>query len=180
MKNRTLKRIPYFVIFLLLLSLACRFGGPSSGQPSSSSSPQITEQPISETSPTTPSSGAISDLENVRQAVVQIEAVGTFVDPEFGETLQGGAGSGFIIDPSGIAVTNNHVVSGGTVFRVYVGGDTSKTYNARVLGYSECSDLAVIDIEGDGFPYLKWYEVPLRSEWISTLPAFRSVIRISP
>ncbi|MFN3308192.1 MAG: S1C family serine protease [Anaerolineales bacterium] len=157
MKNRTM-RILYVVALLLLLSLACRLGGSSSSQPSSSSSPQITEQPISATSPTAPSDGAISDLENVRQAVVQIEAVGTFVDPEFGETLQGGAGSGFIIDPAGIAVTNNHVVSGGTVFRVYVGGDTSKTYNARVLGYSECSDLAVIDIEGDGFPYLKWYE----------------------
>ncbi len=161
MKNRTM-RILYVVALLLLLSLACRLGGSSSSQPSSSSSPQITEQPISETSPNAPSGGAISDLENVRQAVVQIEAVGTFVDPEFGETLQGGAGSGFIIDPAGIAVTNNHVVSGGTVFRVYVGGDTSKTYNARVLGYSECSDLAVIDIEGDGFPYLKWYEGPIK------------------
>jgi serine protease Do len=27
-----------------------------------------------------------------------------------------------------------------------------------VLGVSECSDLAVIDIEGDGYPYLEWFE----------------------
>ncbi|MCS6908920.1 MAG: S1C family serine protease, partial [Anaerolineales bacterium] len=52
--------------------------------------------------------------------------------------------------------------SGATVFRIYVGGDTSKTYNARVLGYSECSDLAVIDIEGEGFPYLRWHEGPVK------------------
>jgi serine protease Do len=26
------------------------------------------------------------------------------------------------------------------------------------LGVSECSDLALIDIEGDGFPYLDWHE----------------------
>jgi serine protease Do len=35
-------------------------------------------------------------------------------------------------------------------------------YNAKVLGVSECSDLAVIDIEGDGFPYLSWYPDPAK------------------
>lgn len=162
MKNTAWKRISFIVASLLLMSLACQFGGSSSDQPSESSVLLVTEQPASQSQPVSPGSGAIRSLEDVRKAVVQIEAVGVFVDPEFGETLQGGAGSGFIIDPAGIAVTNNHVVSGGTVFRVYVGGDTSKTYNAQVLGYSECSDLAVIDIEGDGFPYLKWYEGPIK------------------
>jgi len=69
-----------------------------------------------------------------------------------------GRGSGFIIDPSGIAVTNNHVVTGAGLLKVWVGGDTTKEYNARVLGVSECSDLAVIDIDGEDFPYLPWYE----------------------
>jgi serine protease Do len=55
-------------------------------------------------------------------------------------------------------VTNNHVVTGAALLKVWVGGDTNKVYNARVLGVSECSDLAIIDIEGDGFPYLPWYE----------------------
>ena len=36
----------------------------------------------------------------------------------------------------------------------------NKVYNARILGVSECSDLALIDIEGDGFPYLSWYDGP--------------------
>ena len=40
--------------------------------------------------------------------------------------------------------------------RVWVGGDQTKTYNAKVVGVSECSDLAIIDIEGDDFPYLDW------------------------
>ncbi len=26
------------------------------------------------------------------------------------------------------------------------------------MGVSECSDLAVIDIEGDGYPYLEWFD----------------------
>ncbi|WP_343390223.1 serine protease [Candidatus Amarobacter glycogenicus] len=67
-----------------------------------------------------------------------------------------GRGSGFIIDPSGIAVTNNHVVTGAALLKVWVGGE-SQPRNARILGVSGGADLAVIDIEGDGFPYLDWY-----------------------
>lgn len=101
--------------------------------------------------------GPVSNLQDVQGAVIQIVAQGTFVDPEYGEYVGAGSGSGFIIDPSGIAVTNNHVVTGAATLTVYIGGDTSTAYNAKILGVSECSDLAVIDIEGDGFPYLEWY-----------------------
>jgi serine protease Do len=80
------------------------------------------------------------------------------VDPEVGLVVNGaGRGSGFIIDPSGIAVTNNHVVTGSALLKVWVGGEKSKVYSAKVLGASECSDLAVIQIEGSGFPYLQWH-----------------------
>ena len=101
-------------------------------------------------------------LEAAQAAVVQIEAVGTFVDPAEG-LLQNaaGSGSGFIIDPAGIAVTNNHVVTGAAFVKVYV-GDEERPRSARVLGVSECSDLAVIDIEGNGFPYLEWYDGRIR------------------
>jgi len=100
----------------------------------------------------------VNSLDGVESAVVRIEAEGTFVDPEVGWLVNvGRTGSGFIIDPSGIAVTNNHVVTGAALLRVYVGGD-NKARNAKVLGVSECSDLAVIDIDGDDFPYLDWYE----------------------
>lgn len=88
--------------------------------------------------------------------MVQIVAEGSFVDPEVGLQLNAaGSGSGFIIDESGIAVTNNHVVTGAALLRVFVGGEE---HNAKILGVSECSDLAVIDIDGDDFPYLEWYE----------------------
>lgn len=85
-------------------------------------------------------------------------AEGTFQDPEVGTVYNAaGSGSGFIIDPSGIAVTNNHVVTGAALLEVYVGRE-DEPRNARVLGVSECSDLAVIDIDGDGYPFLEWYD----------------------
>ncbi|MEK7683067.1 MAG: S1C family serine protease, partial [Chloroflexota bacterium] len=66
----------------------------------------------------------------------------------------------FIIDPSGIAVTNNHVVTGSALLKVWVGGE-DEPRNARILAVSECADLAVIDIDGDGYPYLRWFEDPV-------------------
>ncbi len=102
-------------------------------------------------------SKAVDNLEDASKAVVQIEAVGTFRDPEEGMQMNSaGAGSGFIIDPSGIAVTNNHVATGAAFLKVFVAGE-KEPRNARVLGVSECSDLAVIDIEDDNLPYLAWH-----------------------
>ena len=150
MKSRLL--VPFFVLagLILLVGLACGTVTTPTAQPPP---PQI--QPT-QPPPVQPVSGAVSSLDDVRSATIQIEAQGSFIDPEFGPVAFAGAGSGFIIDPAGIAVTNNHVVTGAALLKVWVGGDTGRTYNAKVLGVSECSDLAVIDIEGDGFPYLQW------------------------
>ena len=100
----------------------------------------------------------VTSLADVRRSVVQIEAQGSFVDPQFGLQLnQAGRGSGFVIADSGLAVTNNHVVTGAALLRVYVEGE-SRPRSARVLGVSECYDLAVIQIDGQPLPPLVWYD----------------------
>jgi len=104
---------------------------------------------------------AAASFQEAVNATVQIVAQGSFMDPEFGmQYNSAGAGSGFIIDPSGIAVTNNHVVTGAAFLQVYVQG-RDEPLNAKVLGVSECSDLAVIDIEGDGFAFVDWNTAPV-------------------
>ncbi len=163
---------PFFLLIalVLMLGLACQSSAevtqpPSQGQenplPVKTKAPAQT-QPESKTEAPAPASGAVNQLRDVQGAVVQIESEGAFSDPQLGLDVQGsGRGSGFIIDPSGIAVTNNHVVTGGSLLKVWVGGDQGKTYNAKVLGVSECSDLAVIKIDGEDFPYLEWYSGPI-------------------
>ncbi|MCA9974349.1 MAG: trypsin-like peptidase domain-containing protein, partial [Anaerolineales bacterium] len=140
-------------------------GGTAQAEPPSESATETVSEPAPEatgetavSSETAVSTGAVAGLENVKTAVIQIEAQGTFRDPEVG-TIYNAAGrvSGFIIDPSGIAVTNNHVVTGAALIKVWVGGE-SEPRNARVLGVSECADLAVIDIDGDGYPFMAWYD----------------------
>jgi len=146
---------------LVFATLACNLGQTGAEEPAPPPA-QEQAQPVDEPETAIASrGGAVSSLQDVRQAVVQIEAQGTFVDPEVGlQVNSAGRGSGFIIDPSGIAVTNNHVVTGAALLKVWVGGE-SEPRNARVLGVSECSDLAVIDIEGENHPYLEWFEGPI-------------------
>lgn len=120
--------------------------------------PEPTAEPPTPEPTEVVSTGAVATLQDVRNATIRIQAEGSFMDPEVGEmTNAAGQGTGFIIDPAGIAVTNNHVVTGAAFLQVWVEGD-DEPRNARVLGVSECSDLAVIDIEGDGYPYLEWRE----------------------
>ncbi len=109
--------------------------------------------------------GAVSSLDAVQTATIQIEATGTYVDPQVGQQSNAGwSGSGFFIDPSGLAITNNHVVTGAAFLKVWIGGDQNKVYNAQVLGASECSDIALIKVVGvDKVPYLKWYTQAVHS-----------------
>jgi serine protease Do len=56
-----------------------------------------------------------------------------------------GAGTGFIIDKSGLIVTNNHVVENATKISVELLGD-DEAYDAKVLGRDPLSDSALIEL----------------------------------
>jgi serine protease Do len=141
---------------LMLLLIAMLVLNACSPAQVPSAAPALPAPVLRSTSPAASDSNLVTSLAGVKSATIQIVAEGSFVDPAQGLQTGAGAGSGFIIDKSGLAVTNNHVVTGAALLKVYVGGD-SNPRNARVVGVSECSDLAVIDIDGDVYPYLEWY-----------------------
>jgi serine protease Do len=161
MNKKTLISLTVLLLFVMFIIQACG-GAKEVATQETPSQPEVQSKPTVPADTQVPE-GLVTDLTDLKKATIQIEGQGTFIDPQFGYMAnQAGFGSGFIIDPSGIAVTNNHVVTGAALLKVWIGGDTNNVYNARVLGVSECSDLAVIDIEGDGFPYLSWYEEPAK------------------
>ena len=55
------------------------------------------------------------------------------------------AGTGMILSPAGVVLTNNHVISGATKFKV-VDVTTHKKYSATVAGYSVSRDVAVLHL----------------------------------
>ncbi len=54
-------------------------------------------------------------------------------------------GSGFVIDPSGLIVTNNHVIKGADLITVTLQDDT--VLKARLLGHDDKTDLALLKVE---------------------------------
>jgi serine protease Do len=72
-----------------------------------------------------------------------------------GRAQMQGAGSGFIVDPSGIIVTNDHVVGAATNITVSLADGTE--LSARLLGVDELTDIAVIKVDSpDPLPAVTW------------------------
>jgi serine protease Do len=82
-----------------------------------------------------------------------------------GKEVITGQGSGFFISADGYAVTNNHVVQNAE--QVTVTTDDGKTYTAKVIGTDSRSDLALIKIDGNSFPYVKLADAaPRVGDWV--------------
>ena len=78
-----------------------------------------------------------------------------------------GAGSGFIVDPSGIIVTNNHVV--GRASEIAVQLADGRQLPAKVIGHDELTDIAVLRVTGAGaLPSVTWGDSRLveTGDWI--------------
>ncbi len=82
-----------------------------------------------------------------------------------------GQGSGFIIDPNGVILTNNHVVDGADEVTVHL--TDKREFKAKVLGADPKTDIAVIKIEGKDLPVVKLgkSENVKVGEWVAAIGA---------
>jgi len=110
-------------------------------------------------------------VESVKGAVVNVDVQKRVSEDQLGATerfmrrgrgsrggeepLNSGTGSGFIIDPSGIVLTNNHVVENAVTIRVRL--VDGRSFDADIMGRDPLSDVAVIKLKGkiDQLPALK-------------------------
>ena len=72
------------------------------------------------------------------------------------ERVQNALGSGVIVSPDGVVVTNNHVIKGGGSAEIKVALADRREFDARVIMRDERTDLAVLQLEGGrgAFPYM--------------------------
>lgn len=100
--------------------------------------------------------------EKTVNAVVHVKNVTTTRQPRnaieyyygSGETRKAirGAGSGVILSPDGLIVTNNHVIEGASEVQVTL--NNNKTYVAEVLGTAPDNDIALLKIDDTNLDYL--------------------------
>lgn len=75
-------------------------------------------------------------------------------------------GSGFFVSDDGYVVTNNHVVKGGSGYKVVLEDGTE--FDAKLIGTDPKTDLAVLKVDEDQkFTYVKFSETRSRvGEWV--------------
>jgi S1-C subfamily serine protease len=71
------------------------------------------------------------------------------ISTKFGYNNAVGAGTGIVIDPGGVVLTNNHVISGATDISAFDVGN-GQTYAVDVVGYNRTADVAVLQLRGAG------------------------------
>jgi S1-C subfamily serine protease len=76
----------------------------------------------------------------VKPGLVDIDATLTYQD-------ESAEGTGMILSPTGLVLTNNHVIDGATTVVVTLVGSHT-VYRARVVGYDNTDDVALLQLSG--------------------------------
>jgi S1-C subfamily serine protease len=69
------------------------------------------------------------------------------ISTKFGYNNAVGAGTGIVIDPNGVVLTNNHVISSATDISAFDVG-SGQSYAVDVIGYDRTQDVAVLQLRG--------------------------------
>src|SRR5215813_12831085 len=92
------------------------------------------------------SQAVVDVVDKVGPAVVRVET-----PPDREKRQRGGTGSGVVISPDGLVLTNSHVVQGAAAVRLAL--PDTRTVKARVLGDDPHTDLALLRVVDDvSFP----------------------------
>jgi S1-C subfamily serine protease len=93
-------------------------------------------------------SGGTSTTQTDTTTATASESKGiVLIDTVLGYEDAKAAGTGMVIDSSGLVLTNNHVVEGSTEITVTI-ASTGKTYTAKVVGTDATNDVALLQLQG--------------------------------
>lgn len=143
----------FIIIMILVFSGGCVYFNLD---PSPTVLPSVTPSPINPdfTPPPTVSSQPLPTvpfftdiIAEVRPSVVAINVTIPGIDIFGGVIPQEGAGSGWILDSSGLIVTNNHIVEGADSISITL--DDGRNFPASIIRTDPVSDLAVVKINAD-------------------------------
>ena len=178
-------------LFILLLSggfvlgglaVASRSSADAGGDSPAAVVPDQQAQPAApaRTTATLPAAGTLPDLSSVAEAALQVSAnimstnivrrddpwsMFFYDSPQF--VPDRSAGSGVVVSPDGLVLTNTHVI-GGANAQVRVTLSDGQERPAEIIGLDELSDLTLLKINTKGWPTLPWGDSSkLRvAEWV--------------
>jgi serine protease Do len=164
---KTIILVIVLTLTLILISTGCsQITGQNETTPTATTTATVTSPPV--TTPIndswTPSSSDSpgGDLPNIADVVALVKPAVVAINTEvvaydfFNRPYtEQGAGSGWIIDPSGIIVTNNHVVEGANTVSVTTWDGTTYTADVNAIATDSVNDVAIIKIDAQNLPTVK-------------------------
>jgi len=153
--HRTSRTVAFVAVVALLVSgcdaatsVRNAITGPTTSAPTASAAT------TADAGVTAPNIVAVAD--SVRPASVMVQNL-TAVPPNVAQRIgagevPAGVGTGFLYDPAGFIVTNNHVVEGADALRVVLPPPDNRELDAQLVGADPQTDLAVIKIQADQLP----------------------------
>jgi serine protease Do len=96
------------------------------------------------------SPAVVSVSVTARQRVTPRSAWDMFFIPQNAERTVQSFGTGILIRPDGLILTNQHVVAGAQAINVTLGD--GRSLDGKVLGEDPLTDIAVVKVEGDSLP----------------------------
>src|SRR5881409_2297145 len=153
------RRLPLAAgLVLVLVALGAAFGYGRAA-----TTPLWSDQPIAVAPTTVTAPDWVALAQALKPAVVNVsmkraaqatpEALDPFFKQFFGRVpprVQRGLGSGFVVNPDGYVVTNNHVVDGATEISVKLAD--GREFPGRVVGRDPRTDIALLKVEARGLP----------------------------
>jgi S1-C subfamily serine protease len=114
---------------------------------SSSSSPGIAASDIPEPHDNAIGSGSSSSPLNLAAVEAKVRPGLVDIDSTLRYQDESAEGTGMILSPAGLVLTNNHVIDGATSVVVTLVGSRT-VYQARVVGYDNTDDVALLQLSG--------------------------------
>lgn len=128
---------------------------PKSFRPAQDGSSTITDSKGKTIVRTVEESAVIDVVDKTSKSVVSIVAKTVSFDPSRGSVNdQQGIGTGFIIEGSGLIITNNHVVCQSDLSYAVVTKD-NKTFDVKKIDFDPANDIAILKIDAKDLPKLE-------------------------
>lgn len=144
------------LLVVLLVAASCALSGTTASpvpSPTPAAIPTSPSPVLVDNKTPSPFPDFVSLIATVRPSVVAITTEVTGFSRFGGTFTQQGAGSGWIIDQSGLIVTNNHVVEGANSITVTL--EDGRTFSADTVHTDPIADLAVVKINAQNLPALQ-------------------------
>jgi serine protease Do len=157
-KAMKVKNILVSLVVLVMLVTGTSCATPAETLTPTTAAPTISTNlpyasPVADTKTIAAISDFVSIIAQVRPSVVAITTEVTGTGFFGGSSTQQGAGSGWIIDQSGLIITNNHVVDGASSITVTL--EDGRTFTAQSVHTDAVADMAIVKIDAQNLPALQ-------------------------